>query len=380
MPSYEKNKSSGLWSARFREPDENGIQRQKRLSGFKTKKEAQYGYEDYIKNKEAEKAKKDLAPAEPQTRPEDMSFSELYESWLKYKKSRTKETSHYDVKNKCDARIAPYFSDMTVGEITPAKVLSWQIDELEGFSYAYKKTLVNLLSSIFIYGEKYHNIKNVMKNVDKPRNLEKKKEMQIWSPDELGKVLDNTDREDIKTLFLFLYFSGCRRGEALALTWNDLDLKSGAVRINKSITNKVHDGDKPYAIVDPKNKASIRDITLPKQVTDALSEYKEKQKQQNGAADDSFVFGGKRPIPFTSIERELKLAAEKAGVKKIRLHDFRHSCASALISSGVSIVAVSRHLGHSDIQQTLNTYSHMMPDDKTAIRNALEKVGQKLKK
>ena len=64
MPSYEKNKASGLWSARFRETDELGNTKQKRLSGFKTKKEAQYGYEDYIKNKEDEKAKKDLAPEE----------------------------------------------------------------------------------------------------------------------------------------------------------------------------------------------------------------------------------------------------------------------------------------------------------------------------
>lgn len=63
MPSYEKSKASGLWSARFRETDENGISKQKRLSGFKTKKDAQYGYEDYIKNKEAENKKKDLSAA-----------------------------------------------------------------------------------------------------------------------------------------------------------------------------------------------------------------------------------------------------------------------------------------------------------------------------
>lgn len=375
MPSYEKSKASGLWSARFRETDELGNTKQKRLSGFKTKKEAQYGYEDYIKNKEDEKAKKDLAPEEPEARPEDMKFTELYESWLKYKKSRTKATSYYDTKNKCDARILPAFEAMTVGEITSAKVLAWQIDELDSFSYTYKKTLVNLLASIFIYGEKYHDVKNVMKNVDRPRNLEKKKEMQVWTPEELGKVLSETKNETVRTLLLTLYFSGCRRGEALALTWADIDFKKRIINIDKSITNKAHENGLPFAVVPPKNAASVRKVSIPQFVTNVL---KELYFASNEPSAKSFVFGGERPIPFSTIERKLKEATEAAGVKKIRIHDFRHSCASLLISSGVSIVAVSRHLGHSDIEQTLNTYSHLMPDDKDAIRNAFENASAKL--
>ena len=371
MPSYEKSKASGLWSARFRETDELGNTKQKRLSGFKTKKEAQYGYEDYIK------AKENKAPVEDDPTPvqKDLTFPELYEAWLRYKASRTKATSYYDVRNKCNARILPYFKNYVAKDITPAIVLEWQLS-LDGFSYAYKKTLMGLLSSIFGFGQRYHGIKNVVADVDKPRNLDAKKEMQIWSPEELKAALEATARDDMRILWMFLYFSGCRRGEALALKWSDIDLDSGTVSITKSVTNKQHDGDKPYALVTPKTKSSIRDISIPSQVVKALSEYR--RKAAKNATEEAFVFGGERPIPFSTIERKLKEATEAAGVKKIRMHDFRHSCASLLISSGVSIVAVSRHLGHKNIEETLNTYAHLLPDDRKAIRNALENASAKL--
>ena len=88
-----------------------------------------------------------------------------------------------------------------------------------------------------------------------------------------------------------------------------------------------------------------------------------------------FVFGGDRPLPPTSADRAFKSAIARAKVKPIRIHDLRHSCASLLISKGISIVAVSRQLGHSNVEQTLNTYSHMMPDDTTMIYNALDTLG-----
>ena len=93
----------------------------------------------------------------------------------------------------------------------------------------------------------------------------------------------------------------------------------------------------------------------------------------------TFVFGGERPLAQRTTDRYFSDTCEKAGVKKIRIHDLRHSCASLLISRGVSIVAVSRQLGHSNIEQTLNTYSHLMPDDKSKIIAELETVASAFK-
>ena len=124
MPSYEKNKSSGLWSVRFRETNaENGMTSNKRLSGFKTKKEAQYGYEDYVaEQKRAAEQKKELTPPTPG----DISFKLLAEEYLAFKKTRLKPTSFYDVEKKITTKMVPYFGDKRVRDITPKMIIDWQ--------------------------------------------------------------------------------------------------------------------------------------------------------------------------------------------------------------------------------------------------------------
>ena len=374
MPSYEKNKSSGLWSVRFREiSPQDGKTANKRLSGFKTKKEAQYGYEDYIA------AKKDVAeaekPSEIYVTPEDMTFDHLIEQYLQFKKSRIKESSYYDVQKKVGTKILPFFKGLTLKEITPTKILEWQ-SSLNGYSYAYRKTLMTHLSLIYNYAERYHDIINIIRKVDKPRNLEPKKEMLFWSPEEFAQFIKQVERLDYAMLFRFLYLSGCRKGEALALTWKDVDLAAGTVSISKSFSNKAHDEGKKYALTTPKNAGSNRIVALPAFFCEQLTKYQEWQK--NNVEGDVFVFGGADPLSPTNIERTLTKAAAMAKVKRIRIHDLRHSCASLLIHKGVSIVAVSRHLGHSTVEQTLNTYSHMMPDDRTMILKTLGEVERQI--
>ena len=374
MPSYEKNKSSGLWSVRFREVSpQDGKTTNKRLSGFKTKKDAQYGYEDYIAAKKA--AAEQAPPEEPTTTPSDMPFSALVAEYLQFKKARIKEASFYDVEKKIGTKIAPFFGDTPVKEITPAKILQWQ-SSLDGYSYAYRKTLMTHLSLIFNYAERYHDIVNIARKVDKPRNLEPKKEMLFWSPEEFAAFISHVERYDYATLFRFLYLSGCRKGEALALTWRDVDLTKGTASISKSFSNKAHEKDKAYSITTPKNASSNRTVHLPPFFAKELAEYRDWQKC--AAEDAIYVFGGKNPLPPTNIDRVLTKSAAAAGVKRIRIHDLRHSCASLLIHKGVSIVAVSRHLGHSTVEQTLNTYSHMLPDDQTMILNTLSGVSDKV--
>ena len=372
MPSYEKNKSSGLWSCRFREIDENGISHQKRLSGFSTKREAQYGYEDYIKSEEERRSTKLYSEQTKLQDPNDITFDKLVEHYFAFKKARVKETSFYDLTQKIKCRLLPFFMDKRIKDIKPATVLEWQ-NSLSKYSYRYRSTLLSHLTSIYNFGEKYHDITNIMNKVDRPRNLEGKKEMQFWTPEQFKKVIDEVEHPEYKMLFTTLFVTGCRRGEALALTWNDIDTTKNSIKISKSVGHKVWDNGKNYKITTPKNIGSNRSIAIPSFLADEFTKYKQWQKQNKTATD--FVFGGTDPLSPTSIARHLDKAAEKAKVKKIRIHDLRHSAASYLIHKGVSIVAVSKQLGHSNIEQTLNTYSHMLPDDETMIRVNLENLG-----
>ena len=371
MPSYEKSKASGLWSVRFREiSPQDGKTTNKRLSGFKTKREAQYGYEDYVA---AQKTAAEAAPqAEPAADPSAMTFAALFDEYIRYKKPRIKATSFYDVEKKLTLRILPFFGEMQIKDITPLTILEWQ-NSLSEYSYAYRKDLMTHLTSIYNYAERYHDIKNVAKRAEKPRNLEAKKEMLFWTPEEFAAAIATVEQPGYAMLFRFLFLTGCRKGEALALTWQDIDLQSGTVHICKSVSNKVRDHGKWYSITTPKNIGSDRTVYLPAFFCQMLKEYKEEQ-----APEGAFVFGGADPFPLITIDRRFHQAADAGGVKRIRIHDLRHSCASLLIHKGVSIVAVSRHLGHSSVKQTLDTYSHMLPDDQEMILRSLSTLEKQL--
>ena len=92
------------------------------------------------------------------------------------------------------------------------------MDTLADYSYRYKKKLLTYLSSIYSYGEKYYGIENITKKVDRPRNMEAQPEMQFWTPEEFAAFIRQVKSPDYKMLFEFLYITGCRRGEALALS------------------------------------------------------------------------------------------------------------------------------------------------------------------
>ena len=367
MPSYEKRQPSGLWSVRFREIDPStGESSNKRLSGFKTKRDAQYAYEDYVTAKKT--AAEAMISNEPITDSSAMTFAVLFAEYLRYKQSRVKATSFYDIEKKLTLRILPFFGEMQIKDITPLTILEWQ-NTLSEYSYAYRKDLMTHLTSIYNYAERYHDIKNVAKRAEKPRNLEAKKEMLFWTPEEFAAAVSTVEQPGYAMLFRFLFLTGCRKGEALALTWKDVDLTSGAVHICKSVSNKVRANGKWYSITTPKNVGSDRTVYLPSFFCKMLKAYKEEQ-----ATAGPFLFGGEDPFPHITIDRRFHQAADAAGVKRIRIHDLRHSCASLLIHKGVSIVAVSRHLGHSSVKQTLDTYSHMLPDDQTMILKSLSSL------
>lgn len=431
MPSFEQNKKSKLWSVRFREIDENGITHQKRLSGFRTKKEAQYGYEDYCIAKSAN------TPRKAENNDRELTFDELLALYYKYQQERVKRSSLYEMQKKIDKRLLPAFTGKKMSEIKPIDILNWQSELSRELSFSYTTSLFSLLCAIYKYGEKYHDIKNITVKVDRPRNTEPKKEMQIWTPEEMSRFLECAEDRMYKTFFLLLYATGCRRGEAEALTWNDIDTEKGEMKISKSLTRKSPTA--PWEITTPKNAGSNRTVSLPKKLCQALNEYKyecEKEYKQNRSSptavpsssttsptpppsasfhpqtvervacsrrfptrstfsssqydqpipdnnppqerasipNTNFVFGGDRPLSERTTDRYFAETAARAGLKRIRIHDLRHSCASLLISKGASIVAVSRRLGHTNIEQTLNTYSHMLPDDNSKILITLNSV------
>ncbi len=324
-----------------------------------------------------------------------LTINELYELYKNYITQRLKSGS---VRSACDVIrkfVLPTFGDLDAGEITTNDILDWQnFLNSTKYKYKYKSKIYCGFTALMNYGIKFHNLsENVVSKVGNFKNNEQRREMLIWSEDEFQKVYSVINDQLYQCLIAFLYLMGTREGEALALTWRDVDFIREEVKINKSINRKrAEKGYKAeimgfenlsamgwhnvcgrkYEITTPKNKASYRQIVLPKNLVNILKEYKVICEQEYDFAENNFVFGGKFPLSSQTVRRRLNEYADKAGVKRIRVHDLRHSHASLLINKGQNILIVSQRLGHSDITQTLNTYSHLFPNVQKQIIDAID--------
>lgn len=340
----------GTWSVRFRIEEYDGV-KNKRLSGYRTKKEAQEAWNNYI-----------IEYKEKTNSNQQLTFLSLYNEYENYIKNRNKLSTHYDFVSKTKRYILPYFEKYKVKDIKPKIILEWQ-NSLNEYSYNYKCHLRNCLSAMLSYAEKYYGLPNKVKLVDNFRNQEIKQEMQIWTPEQFFSAMKYVKDNVYRTFYYALYLTGARKGEILATTWKDWNLSQGTLNINKSVTKKVTGSS--WAVTTPKNQSSNRKIMLPKLLVDVMKQHKEFCKNEHIQGD--FVFFGEAPLPETCICRYLNNAALQANIHKIRVHDLRHSHVSYLISQGVSIVTIAKRLGHSSIEQTLNTYSHMMPNEEQEL-------------
>lgn len=246
----------------------------------------------------------------------------------------------------------------------------YKINNLD-VSYKYKKTIHYTNVALLNYCIKYQGLsKNVASIVGNFQNNEIKKEFNIWNNKEFKQFIKNIDSKDFvyKVLFKFMFYTGCRLGECLALTWNDIN--NNEININKTITKENINGKRN--IGTPKTKSSIRKINIDIFLQFDLYLLKKYYFKKNNTFDyNNFVFGYNKPLAPTTIERKKNYYCKKANVRQIRLHDFRHSHTTILLSKGIPIKVVSERLGHSDISMTLNTYTHILNKDKKRVLKTL---------
>lgn len=170
--------------------------------------------------------------------------------------------------------------------------------------------------------------------------------------------------------FNIAYYTGLRKGEIHALRWNDIS--NDYLSVKHSITQKLtkqEDVETP-----PKNRSSIRTLQLPLPLMKILKEHEKRQKQSFNYSEDSRILGDGRCLRDTTVQQRNELYSKLAGVKRIRIHDFRHSHASLLANMGINIQEVARRLGHTKVEMTWNTYSHLYPKEEekaVAILNAV---------
>lgn len=196
----------------------------------------------------------------------------------------------------------------------------------------------------------------------------KAEEMKFWTQEEFEIFIEFVKDKPISYYaFLTLYWTGIRLGELLALSLADFDAEEKTLSITKSY-QRINGKD---VITEPKTAKGKRVITLPDFLVLELEEY---IKRLYGMMPDDRLFS----ITKSYLEREMMRGVELSGVKKIRLHDLRHSHASLLISKlGAQPNLVAARLGHEKIQTTLSTYSHLYPNQNRDLADQLNGLTEK---
>lgn len=353
MPAY-KDTDRGTWYAKFYYTDWTGQKKVKKKRGFKKKSEA-LDFEREFLNKQQMDC--------------DMPFKSLVDVYFEDMKTRLKastmSTKEYIVVNK----ILPYFAELPINTIKAPHIRKWQNELLsKNYSPTYVKTVNNQLSAIFNYAVRYYDLKDNPCHKAGSIGKGRADDMGFWTLEEFNTVISYVNDNAAKTALILFFYSGMRCGELLALTANDFDFQASTVTITKSYTRL---NGKDY-ITEPKTPKSKRIITLPTSVTETIKDYID--TLYNLDPTD-------RLFPYTKhfFRHTMERACKKSGVKKIRVHDLRHSHASLLIEMGINILIISQRLGHEKVETTLGTYSHLYPNKHEEVANQLESLKKRSK-
>ena len=296
-----------------------------------------------------------------------LTFRKLIPEYLAEKKATVKPQT-YDREVVLCKHVDNFIGGLVISKMNATQFENFRAAVLnEKWSVTYKNKIMKQVRSLIDYADRKHNITNSL-----PRKYKDfvdpnpPKAMQIFTLEEFNRFIDCVDNDVMKAYFTFLMFTGARMNEANALTWRDVDLAKGTATISKSVVAKTKSKDGLFIITSPKTPNSNRTIPIPKRAAECL-------KTLNRENDDDFIFGGKRPLAETSITKAKDAAIKKAGLHRIRVHDFRHSFTSMLVNNlGVdNILVISRLLGHASVQETLKTYSHLW-------RGEVERIASKL--
>ena len=345
----EKDKKTGKWLIQYRYTDWQGKRRKSTKRGFATKREAEEWLRNFLITQKADF---------------DMKFADFWKMYCADMETRLREHTMRTKKYIVELKILPYFGNKRVNDITAADIRQWQNELIKmGYSPTYLKTINNQLSAIFNYAVRYYDLKSNPCAKAGSMGKSKAEEMDFWTGEEFRRFIDSVMNKRLSYMaFMTLYWTGMRLGELLALNLKDVDLEKRTIAITKSYQRL----GKKDVITPPKTSKSKRVITIPEFLAADIKDYMDSLYDLQ---EDDRLF----PITKYYLEHEMQRGIKESGVKRIRVHDLRHSHASMLIELGFSPLEIANRLGHEKVETTLNTYSHLYPNKQTKLAERLDR-------
>jgi len=320
-----------------------------------------------------------LHSVKEETPTKKMTFGQLYEEYKKARKHETRQSTQDTLETRIKTHVLPTFENVRLDRMNVPSLQNWkQKLNDSNLSVGMKKSIYKNFSSILNFAVKMEYLpKNPLKSVGNFKDpLDIVEEMDFYVPEEFKKFITaareyaNTSDTllywSVYVFFCIAFYTGMRKGEILALNWNDT--QNGTINITKSFSVRY------LKITPPKNKSSLREIQIPDPLQAVLNEHYERCKNVPNFTDEYFVCGGIKPVSDPTLRYLNEYFAQQANVKRIRIHDFRHSHASLLANNGINIQEIAKRLGHADVSITLKTYSHLYPKESERALTVLNAV------
>lgn len=350
---------------------------------------------DFNGNNKKYKSKRYLTKAEAQQaerlflmkrdNPINKSFELVSNAYFEELYSIRKESTVYSYINAFKKHIEPFFKSFNINEINVSTINNWKLKMAKkGLKTPYLNKCYDILNQIFSfsirnYGLTSNPVSIVGRFQEKHEEvLPDKEKLRYIAYNDFNKFISVIDNITWKTFFIFLYYTGMRKGEVQALTWKDIDFNLNEIIVNKTLSVKTSN---LYKITSTKNNLNRR-IKMSKTLKEQLLLYKNKMKQYSDFSESWFVFGCSRFLSQTNIDRYKHKYFQMANVPEITIHEFRHSHVSLLINEYIKsgqtdttkfFLMMSSRMGHSiDVMQ--KTYMHLLPTIQDEIIDILDNL------
>ena len=368
-----RKRSDGRWEARVVIGyDENNLPRTKNVTAVNKEKCLE----------KLERLKSEIGIIQHNNLKADMTFGEWIDFWYQqYSKITLRPTTQSEYESLIYKHIIPEIGNIELNKLTR--------NDLQQFYSRLKLNGRQIRTEIYGQGlsdrmvRACHTLcrkcldKSVEENlirinpaIDCKLPPKKTKEMKVLTREEMQRFMAQAKYDGYLELFILELSTGMRRGEILGLQWDDLNMKTGVLKISRQVVllnGKIH-------ISEPKTKTSIRTIILPKDIIKILKEYKK-------TVDSKWLFPSpvKEDMPRnpSAVRKILARTLKKAGCKHIRFHDLRHTFATTALANGMDIKTLSAIIGHNSAETTLNIYTHITDEMQ---KSAAKKIGQNLRR
>ncbi len=295
----------------------------------------------------------------------DISFDDFSKKWLSdYASMKVKPSTYDDYSGIVRKHLRPFFGKSLLNNITTGEIQGFVSHKLkEGLSPRTVNKTIMVLKMMFKHAEVWGYTKdNPARFVERPRV--ERKEMDYLTPEEIRKFLDAAFPEDYP-LFATAVLTGARQGELLGLKWSDLDLDKGMLCIRRTYSPN-------HGFMEPKSRKGWRTVLLTPELVNILLTHKIK----TGGDPDELIFNdAKNPIiPHNMVRDHFHPTLRRAGIRRIRFHDLRHTYATLMISLGENTKLLQQQLGHSSITTTMDRYGHLLPEVSEGVGKRIDSL------